>query len=217
MNKAINTHLIAMAFMLGLATPLLAASASPSGGSDDVVVNAFLRDQIRSVVDQVRSYGGALKSLMQDAKHAVQASAAQAKIDALLRRTDKLAGENRLKEALGVAEEANRLVVESIVRMRSGETVVVSLSFDSPAQEFAYEKRRFESSEVMIAMTLEDGRSISASSRTNIEAMLREAHRQRQSGEQEARANKYAEAVRTLEGANRQLIRVLQELGVPVF
>lgn len=217
MNNKIGRYLVVLVCLLGLTMPLQAAPDPSSGGADDVVVNAFLRDQIRSVIDQVRAYRSALKSLTQDAKRGVQAKAAEMKIEAFVRRAEKLALDNRLKEALGAAEEANRLTVESIVQMRSGETVVVSLSFDTPEQEFAYEKRRFESNEVMVAMARDDARSAGANTRGNIEALLTDARRQRDLGEREASAGKYAEAVPLLEGANRQMTRVLQELGVPVF
>lgn len=213
MRKKIRRQLATLACLFGLFAPLPAAV----GQTDDVVSNAFVRDQIRNVIDQVKAYRGALKALTQDAKFLVQAKTAETKIEALLQRVDKLTRENRLKEALGVAEEANRLIVDAIVRMRSGETVVVSLSFDSPAQEFAYEKRRFESSEVMIGMAIEDGRNITANARGNVDRLLAEARQQRDFGEREAAAGKYAEAVRTLEEANRRMTRALQELGVPVF
>jgi hypothetical protein len=53
--------------------------------------------------------------------------------------------------------------------------------------------------------------------RKNIDALLTEARRQRELGEREAGADKPADAVRLLEGANRQMIKALQALGVPVF
>lgn len=217
MNMRIRIRVLLLAFLLAWIGPLHAAQERLPDGSDDVVVNAFLRDQIRSVVDQVRAYRSVLKALTENPKSAGPAKAVEARIEALLQRAGKLALENRLNEALDVADEANRLMVESIVRMRNGETAVVSLSFDSPAQEFAYEKRRFESSEIMVAMTLEEGGGALASQRAGIEALLGEARRQRELGEQEASAGRHAEAVRTLEGANRQMTRVLQGLGVPVF
>lgn len=213
MNKKIRQYVAALACLLGLLAPLPAAV----GQTDDVVSNAFVRDQIRSIIDQVKAYRGALQALTQEAKFVVQAKAAETKIEALLRRVDKLTTDNRLQEALSVAEEANRLIVDAIVRMRSGETVVVSLSFDSPAQEFAYEKRRFESSEVMIGMAIEDGRNVATNARGNVDRLLAEARQQRDLGEREAAAGRYAAAVRTLEEANRRLTRALQELGVPVF
>ncbi len=195
----------------------LAASAQAADVSDDVVVNAFQRDQIRSQIDQVRSYRGALKSLTEDRRFATQAKAVEVKIDALLRRAEQLMTETRLNEAVAAANEANRLVIETLTRMRSGDTVVVSLSFENPAQEFAYEVRRFESSEIMIAMALEDGKAGASVSRKSIDAQLKEARRQRQISEREAGLDKHADAVQLMEGANRQLNRVLQELGVPVF
>lgn len=213
MSNKIRQQLVALACLLGLLVPLPAAV----GQTDDAVSNAFVRDQIRSVIDQVKAYRGALQALTQEAKFVVQAKAAETKIETLLRRGDKLTTENRLQEALSVAEEANRLIVDAIVRMRSGETVVVSLSFDSPAQEFAYEKRRFESSEVMIGMAIEDGRNVAPNARGNVDRLLTEARQQRDLGEREAAAGRYAAAVHTLEEANRRLTRALQELGVPVF
>jgi len=217
MSNKNSKHALLLACLLNIGAPVEAASERPSGAPDDVVVNAFLRDQIRSVIDQVRAYRGALKALTDDRRFAGPAKAAEAKIEALLRRAEKLMAETRLEEAAAAADEANRLIVETIARMRSGDTVVVSLSFDSPAAEFAYERRRFDSNEVMVAMTLEDGRSIGETQRKSIDALLAEARRQSGLGEREAAAGQYAEAVRTLEGANRQMTKVLQALGVPVF
>jgi len=221
MKRSIR-HVVMIAFgWLGVMAPVEAAPPLASEGSSkesqDVVSNAFLRDQLRSVIEQVVSYRGALKALTSDAKLGTQAKAAEAKVAALVSHSEKLAASNRLPEAISVAEEANRLVVETIAKLRSGETVVVSLSFDSPMDEFAYEQRRFESNEVMVGMLLDEGRASDPQQRKLIEGLNSEGRRLREQAEQNARIGKYAEAVRSMEAANAQMVKAMQNMGVPVF
>lgn len=195
------------------AAPPDAISIAPRDSRDA----SFLREDLRSVIEQVASYRGGLKAMTSDDKLGARAKAAEAKIDALLNRSERLALTNRLSEALSVANEANRLIVDTIVKLRSGETVVVSLTFDSPMEEYAYEQRRFESNEVMVAMNVEEGRAVDPLKRKAVEDYLNDGRRLRVQAEKNAQIGKYAEAVRSMEAASGKLIKAMQAMGIAVF
>lgn len=197
-----------------------AEAASPDAANivpRDTRDSSFLREDLRSVIEQVASYRGGLKAMMSDEKLGPQAKAAEAKIDALLNRSERLALSNRLSEALSVANEANRVIVDTIVRLRSGETVVVSLSFDSPMEEYAYEQLRFESNEMMVVMNIDEGRAADPRRRKLVEDYVAEGRRLRVQAEKSAQIGKYAEAVKSMESASGKLIKAMQFMGVPVF
>lgn len=221
MNKKIGRIAIASAGWICLVMPVDAApteiSGSVSGESQDAVGNAYLREQLRSEIELVVSYRNAFKSLTSDPSLGPRARAAEAKVAALVAHSERLAASSRLAEAISVAEEANRLVVESIVRLRNGETVVVSLSFDNPMQEYAYEQRRFKSNEVMVLMMVDEGRASDPRQRKIVDEFSNEGHRLHQLAEKDAGIGKYAEAVRSMEAASVELTKALQAMGVPIF
>jgi len=195
-------------------------SAPPDAASvalRDTQDSSFLREDLRSVIEQVASYRGGLKAMATDDKLGPRAKAAEAKIDALLSRSERLALNNRLSEALSVANEANRLIVDTIVRLRSGETVVVSLTFDSPMEEYAYEQLRFKSNEMMVVMNIDEGRAADPLKRKLVEDYVSEGRHLRVQAEKSAQIGKYPEAVSSMEAASGKLIKAMQSMGVPVF
>lgn len=221
MNKKICRIVMTAAGWICVSMPLSAAppdiSARAARESPDAVANTFLRDQLRSEIEQVVSYRDALKSLTSDPRLGSQARAAEASVAALVGHAERLAALSRLAEAISVAEEAKRLIIESIVKLRSGETVVVSLSFDNPMQEYAYEQRRYESNEAMVLMMVEEGRASDPRQRKVVDGFSREGRRLLQLAEKDAAMGKFAEAVLSLEAASVQLTKALQAMGVPVF
>lgn len=221
MNKKIGCIVLAVAGWVGLVMPAVAAppEISPSGirESQDAVANTFLLDQLRSEIEQVISYREAFKSLISDPKLGPQAKAVEGKVAALVAHSERLAASSRLAEAISAAGEAKRLVVDSIVKLRSGETVVVSLSFDNPMQEYTYEQRRFASNEAMVRMMEEEGRASDPRQRKIVDGFSSEGRRLRQLAEKNAGIGKYAEAVCAMEAASAELTKALQVMGVPVF
>lgn len=219
MNKNTRQAVAIVAGWFGLMAS--AGAAPPDAGGmiaresrDDA---AFLRDELHAAIEQVASYRGGLKAMMVDEKLGPRAKAADARIDALLKRAERLAVTNHLSEALSLANEASRLIVETIVKLRSGETVVVSLTFESPMEEYAYEQRRFESNEVMVEMNIAEGRASEPASRKVVDEHVNEGRRLRVQAEKSAQTGKYAEAVRSMEAASGKLIKAMQAMGIPVF
>jgi hypothetical protein len=110
-----------------------------------------------SLIEQVATYRAALQEV--GGAGAGEARQATGRIDALRREAAALADGGRLGEANRQLGAAYRYAVETLSRLRAGQTVVLGLDFATPADEYAYERRRFDSSEILVGMMTDEGRA----------------------------------------------------------
>ncbi|HEX5803393.1 MAG TPA: hypothetical protein VFY24_10235 [Azospira sp.] len=201
--------------LMGMAAVCFGALAM---ADDDVAANAFLRENLRAIGDEVAAYRPALVAMTGDAGIAGEARATLARIDAMMKESGLLARQTRLPEAIKQGEAAKRLAIEAMVRLKSGQTVTHSLKFETPADEYAYELRRFDSNEMLVAMNLrEAGANADTGQRQRLAGELDEAQRLKQAAGNDAAAGRYGDAIKRMEAASVHLTRALQALGVPVF
>lgn len=193
----------------------LSKSGKASGGEGSLSESAQ-RKQNDELREQIKTYRAAIKDLEKDAKQAPAARKLLLRVDALTAEGEGLAGENRHGDAGRKFGEAYRLAVEEISRMRAGQEVVMSLKFDTPADEFAYEQRRFASGEMLVASLIQEGRG-EGDKRKMIDAWLNEARQTKHDGEAMASRREYREGIAAMEKATGLLNRALQIMGIPVF
>jgi hypothetical protein len=193
-----------------------ALAFSNAGAESDVATNSFMRENLRNIDDEVASYRPMLMAMAKEGKHSAASREALQRIDSLMAESRRLTLEAKLAEAVRQGEKAKRLAIETMVKLKSGETVVHSLKFDTPAEEYAYELRRFDSNEMLVAMNLRDG-NVAAEVQQAVLRQLEEAKRLKQSAAGDASAGRHADAVKQMETAAGVLTKALQSLGVPVF
>jgi hypothetical protein len=166
--------------------------------------------------EQVATYRGSAADLIRDPKAGEAARALLARIDTLMAEAKQLAAGGRLGEANRKLAETYKLATEEIARLRQGQEVVMSLKFDSPADEYAYEQKRYGSNEIMVEMMINEGKA-EGERRKLVDGFVNEGRRLKREAEQRADAAQYKEALGHMEKANEQMKRALQVLGVPVF
>jgi hypothetical protein len=129
-----------------------------SGGRTDGArdtLNAVAQEaRYKNLKEQVASYRGSLQTLARDEHLATEAKALLARTDAQDREAAGLAASGDLEAANRRLGDAYRRLVEGLSRLQAGQTVVLSLKFDTPEQEYAYEQRRFQSNELLLKMNL---------------------------------------------------------------
>jgi hypothetical protein len=178
--------------------------------------DSALRKSLADLTEQVATYRGALVDLGKDAKQSAAAQEALSRLDPLIAQAKQFDAAGRPGEANRKMAEAYKLAVDEISRLRQGQEVVLSLNFDSPADEYAYEQKRFHSNEVMVDMMITDGKA-DGDRRALVDRFVTEARRLKREAEGEANADRYKEAIAGMEKATGQLVRALQLMGVPVF
>lgn len=174
------------------------------------------RKSLADLAEQVATYRASVLELTRDGKVGNEAKALLGRIDALSAEARQLADGGRLGDANKQLAAAYRLAVEEISRLRAGHEVVMSLKFDTPADEFAYEQKRFNSNVIMVDMMIGEGRA-DGERRKLVDGFVGEGNKLKGLAEVEAKSGHYKEAVTLMEKATTQLNRALQSMGVPVF
>lgn len=165
------------------------------------------------LLEQVATYRAALQDV--DGPAAGEARAATAHIDVLREEAAALADGRRPDEAGRKLAEAYRHAVETLSRLRAGQTVVLSLDFATPADEYDYECRRFDSSELLVGIMLAEGRA--GDRRALVDGFLREGRRLRGVAAAKAGDGDHRSAISAMEQAAAELSRALQAMGAPAF
>ena len=195
------------------ATSSASRKISPDGSG---LSESAQRKSLADMAEQVASYRASVVELTRDDKTATSARQLLVQIDALLSESKQLADAGRLGDANKKMASAYKLTVEQIAKLRAGQEVIMSLKFETPADEYAYEQKRFSSSLTMIDMMIGEGRA-EAQKRKLVDSFVSEGNRLRSLAETEASAQRHKDAVVLMEKASGQLNKALQSMGVPVF
>lgn len=174
------------------------------------------RKSLADMAEQVASYRASVVELTRDGKVGASAKHLLGQIDALLSESKQLADAGRLGDANKKMASAYKLTVEEITKLRAGHEVVMSLKFNTPADEYIYEQKRYGSSLTMIDMMIGEGRA-DGQKRKLVDSFVAEGNRLRSLAEAEAGSQHHKEAVMLMEKAGGQLNKALQSMGIPVF
>ncbi len=174
---------------------------------DQVRRNTALRDQIAvyrtALVTSAQARGLALPPAL-------------ATLDRHLADAQVLSSGARHADAGKALSEAYRIAVESLVALRAGETVTIELKFETPADEFAYELKRYQSHEQLVEMTLDERRP-TGTVRATMDQYTQQARALRTRAAESASAGDHRAGIKSLEDATRLLLRALQAAGMPVY
>lgn len=173
------------------------------------------RQSYQNLVEQVATYRAAVADL-KDGKMADAVRSLLGRIDAQVGEARKLEGVGRLAEANRILSDAYKLAVGELSRLRAGQEVVMSLNFASPAEEYAYEQRRFESAELMVGMMLAEGRG-AGDRQALVDGFTGQGRHLKAEAAGLAGSGRHKEAVGLMEKATGEMNRALQAMGVPVF
>ena len=195
------------------ATSAASRKISPDGGG---LSESALRQSLADKLEQVMTYRAAVLDLTRDSKLGAQARQLLLQIDVLLGESKQLADGGRLNEANKKMASAYKLSVEEISRLRAGQEVVISLTFETPAAEYAYETKRFASNLTLVDMMVAEGRA-DGSRRATVDGFVSEGQRIKAQAQLQADAAQHQEAIAIMEKANAQLNRALQAMGLAVF
>lgn len=193
----------------------LSKASSSLASSQSASIVAKTR-QFEELDSQLASYRRALEDMSAAPQTAVAARNLLNKLDLLRRQSHELFEKKRHDEANRRMDEAYKLAVSEISRLREGQEVVLTLNFSSPREEFDYEQKRYHSNQILVGMLTREGRA-QGPTRELVENFVNAAEKMKAEASSKAGANDYKEGIRAMEAANQQLNRALQLMGVPVF
>jgi hypothetical protein len=130
-----------------------------------------------------------------------------------LAKAEQLFTAGNTAQAVDVLKQAFHRLRASLMAMRQGETLIRRLSFATPADEFHYEVKRYRSHRLLVDLLL-GKKDLDPGTQKRVQQSLDSAARLRQRAEQEAGVQSHTQAIKTLEGATRQLLRAIREAGI---
>lgn len=171
------------------------------------VTAAKQRSDFEARLESVRSLLAAQKRIG-DEKAVASAGETTRAIERLVGQAEAEAGAGRLAEASGKVEQAYLLAKAAIGSMRSGDTLVRSLTFATREEEYQYELDRNETHRMLLAVLLDASKAERARTAVERAAELRaQAEATAKSGDAEG-------AIRLLEESTRELVRAIRAAGV---
>lgn len=184
--------------------------------ADNALSESAQRKNFDDLREQVATYRASVVDLVRDAEAGQAAQKLLRQIDQASADAARLADGGQLGEANKKLAETYKLAVVELSRIRAGQEVVLSLKFETPADEYAYERKRFRSNEIMVDMLIAEGKA-EGERKKLVEGFVGEGRRLMQEAARNAQGGRYKEAVGLMEQANAQTVRALQAMGVPVF
>ncbi|MCP5155235.1 MAG: hypothetical protein H6983_13785 [Ectothiorhodospiraceae bacterium] len=173
------------------------------------------RDRAQGLRAEIDAYRKAFREGLAEKGPAAAGLLDERALDRLLTQADAHGAAGRDREAEALLVEAQQVVATALTRLRRNETVVYSLEFRTPADEYRYERERARGFALLVEHvgTMSEP---SAGARKLVDRFLDNARKLEQQAASEADAGDFAAAVRSMEEANRSYMRALQSLGVPV-
>ena len=134
-------------------------------------------------------------------------------IEKLIGEANRLAGAKLQTQAEATLNKAYLLAKAVVSSMRGGDTLVRSLSFANPQEEYHYEIDRNDT-HLMLIKVLGEEKSRMTGMETVVKESLEKAAELRHQAEQAARNGDHAPAIKRLEESTRELVRAIRKLGV---
>ena len=135
------------------------------------------------------------------------------KVDSFVSVADKLSSAQKFVEAKAELDKAYQILKISIESIRGGETLVRSLNFASPEDEYHYEIDRNDTHGMLVNLLL-DGKKVSDYTKKNIDKFTDMAKTLRMQAEQSANKGEFSEAIQILEQSTKQFVRAIRSAGV---
>ena len=189
-------------------------ASSLAGKNGAALDTGLLASQNKDLLEQTGDYRKSIADTL--GKTGKKAPEALSMIDQKTREADILSAAGRHGDANKKLAEAYQLAVATLTRLRDGDVVTIDLKFDTPADEYSYELKRYQSHQMLVDMMLSSNQ-YSEATRNIIDHNIEESRQIRSQAEKQAAARDYPAAIKSMENAIEQLIRTLRIGGMSIF
>ena len=179
--------------------------------SPQQVTDAKQRSDYAARLESTRALVDAQKRIAAEKGGARAAEPAQ-QAEALMAESEKLAAANQLAEAKSKVDQAYWIVKASIGTLRNGDTLVRSLNFATPLEEYQYEIDRNDTHRMLVDMLLKDRRASGPD--PMVDQAVASSTTLRKQAEGQASRNDHKTAIKTLEDSTRELVKAIRAAGV---
>ncbi len=163
------------------------------------------RQRYRELLDNIASMEESIRGNS-------EISVDQDRIDQLRQRAAALIKKDQYSEANKQLDEAYQMTVSAVAAGHHNKTVVYSLDFASPQEEYEYEKNRYRGNQELVTLMME--KRATTPTKRMIEGYISKAQQTFGEAHSVADSGDYSEALREMEKANSELGRAMKMLGI---
>lgn len=163
-------------------------------------------ESVQILLDALRRIAGEEGSQKAAEKTAAGVERAVAEARALADQGQHDEGRKRLDEGY----EAAKLAVE---KLRDGDTLVRTLEFETPEEEYRYELDRNDTHQMLVKVLMQEKKT-GEQMQQKIDEFVARAKELRGQAEREAAEGMFEQATRTLESATKELVRAIRAGGI---
>lgn len=178
---------------------------------------AQLAESYKEMLTEIKDYQ---KSHKDNIKHMEKAGAIpdEARYDEgafsqMLAEAQSLADKKDYAKANALLKQAQKVVTEALHKMLDSKTLVYDLNFETPADEFVYELKRFSGYEELIPVAIE-AKKPAAGAIKLMDSFLNKGRKRRDEARDKANAGDYDAAIAMLQQATKSVRRALRMVGV---
>lgn len=135
------------------------------------------------------------------------------KLDNLVAEARALSDKGQYQKATQLLINAEHLVTQAIQTMLNAQTIVYDLNFESPADEYEYERKRFISYEELIPVAIEEKKPAEAVVKL-MDTYVVKGRARKSEADEKAKAGNYPEAISLMLTATEEIQRALRLAGV---
>lgn len=178
---------------------------------------AQLAENYKTMLNEVegyqKSYKANIKRMEKKGEVSDDMRMDEKKLDAMLSEADGLAKKQNYVRANKLLQQAQKTVTGALHKILDSKTIVYDLKFDSPADEYEYELKRFAGYEELIPVAIEAKKPAPGAIKL-MESFLGKARKRRDEAIAKADAGDYPVAISMLLQATKTVRRALRMVGV---
>jgi len=164
-------------------------------------------------MESVKSLLSAQKRIAAEKPNTPGVREATASVERIINEARDLAAGSRLGEARARLDEGYLIAKASISSMRTGDTLVRTLKFETKEEEFRYEIDRNDTHRMLIQLLIE-GKRGAAGSDPMVKASVGKAEQLRGQADAAAAKGDHTAAIKLLEDSTADLVRAIRNAGI---
>ena len=153
------------------------------------------------------------KRIREELKPGAEVEALEAKAIADIAAANASFKKDDVPAATKLIDQALSTLKGSLINMRNGTTLVRSLHFDTPKDEYEYELDRNQSHTLLTSILLQK-KPLSENAKQRFDKDMSQAKELRQQAEAQAAKGEYETAIKTLEESTKHIVRAIRAAGV---
>jgi tetratricopeptide (TPR) repeat protein len=187
-----------------------AAGAANSNNTDS---RQRMLGEVRSVRSEIDAYLGSFRTALAEKGPSMSGLLDQQYVSDLMSAAAQSQSTGDYRSARSNLTQAKQLIVDALIKIRNNETVIYTVEFQTPADEFRYERERYLEY-VSLGQTVVENGEVAQSRITLFELQKKNGDLISQEAQTLADKGDYDDAIKRMEDAVKKMVQGLRMLGI---